>query len=321
MTATVSSTPSKPSKQAVPTLRHVPPGWIGRIVAALATAAVLAYPLLSDDLYYQNMIILSLVFAIGASGLNIISGFAGYVSLGQGAFIGLGGYTIGVLATKFDRRRRLAVGARGRPGRRGSSPSLLGLVSLRSRGPAFVIITVAFLFLMHRSSRSTGSRSPAARPGCRCRCPTWGLDIINWPFYYALVGDPGAAAADDLVDPAHQVRHGPDRDPRGRDQGRDDRHQPAGATRCSASWPARVFVGMAGAVYGYYLTFIDPRGMFNILISVQIVLSLLRRRQGDAVGAGARRVPHRAAQRVRQQQPSAAATRGCSSSAGCWCWW
>jgi len=36
-----------------------------------------------------------------------------------------------------------------------------------------------------------------------------------------------------------------------------------------------VFVGMAGAVYGYYLTFIDPRGMFSILISVQIVLSLL----------------------------------------------
>jgi branched-chain amino acid transport system permease protein len=36
-----------------------------------------------------------------------------------------------------------------------------------------------------------------------------------------------------------------------------------------------LFVGMAGAVYGYYLTFIDPRGMFGILISVQIVLSLL----------------------------------------------
>ena len=36
-----------------------------------------------------------------------------------------------------------------------------------------------------------------------------------------------------------------------------------------------LFVGMAGGVYGYYLTFIDPRGMFSILISVQIVLSLL----------------------------------------------
>ncbi len=36
-----------------------------------------------------------------------------------------------------------------------------------------------------------------------------------------------------------------------------------------------VFVGMAGGVYGYYLAFIDPIGMFNILLSVQIILSLL----------------------------------------------
>src|SRR5690606_4575280 len=36
-----------------------------------------------------------------------------------------------------------------------------------------------------------------------------------------------------------------------------------------------VVVGMAGAVYGYYLTFIDPRGMFGILLSVQVILSLL----------------------------------------------
>jgi branched-chain amino acid transport system permease protein len=32
---------------------------------------------------------------------------------------------------------------------------------------------------------------------------------------------------------------------------------------------------MAGAIYGYYVAFIDPLGMFNILLSVQIILSLL----------------------------------------------
>ena len=32
---------------------------------------------------------------------------------------------------------------------------------------------------------------------------------------------------------------------------------------------------MAGGVYGYYISFIDPLGMFNILLSVQIILSLL----------------------------------------------
>ena len=83
---------------------------------------LLVYPVVSDDLYYQNMIILSLVFAVGASGLNIISGYAGYISLGQGAFIGLGGYTIGVLATRHAGRQRLAVGAGRRRGRRAGRP-------------------------------------------------------------------------------------------------------------------------------------------------------------------------------------------------------
>src|SRR3954463_11695868 len=77
------------------------PAGMGRGLVAVAAVALLVFPLVSDDIYYQNMIILSLVFAVGASGLNIISGFAGYVSLGQGAFIGLGGYPIGVLAGKF----------------------------------------------------------------------------------------------------------------------------------------------------------------------------------------------------------------------------
>src|SRR5919206_5386631 len=74
---------------------------IGRALVAVATVLLIAFPLMNGDGYYQNMIILSLMFAIGASGLNIITGYAGYVSLGQGAFIGLGGYTVGVLATKL----------------------------------------------------------------------------------------------------------------------------------------------------------------------------------------------------------------------------
>jgi hypothetical protein len=48
-------------------------------VIAVAVLLVGAFPVLSDDLYYQNMIILSMVFAIGAVGLNIITGYAGYI--------------------------------------------------------------------------------------------------------------------------------------------------------------------------------------------------------------------------------------------------
>ena len=68
----------------------------------VAAAALLLYPVVSDNLYYQNMIILSLVFAIGAVGLNVISGYGGYISLGQGAFLGLGAYTLAILSTRVD---------------------------------------------------------------------------------------------------------------------------------------------------------------------------------------------------------------------------
>ena len=74
----------------------------GRGLVALAAAALLLYPVVSDNLYYQNMIILSLVFAIGAVGLNIISGYGGYISLGQGAFLGLGAYTLAILSSRVD---------------------------------------------------------------------------------------------------------------------------------------------------------------------------------------------------------------------------
>ena len=103
-----------------------------RAVVVVAALALLLYPVVSDNLYYQNMIILSLVFAIGAVGLNVISGYGGYISLGQGAFLGLGAYTLAILSTRVE---RLGVGL-GAGGGRGGRP-VRGACWGRSRcGPA-----------------------------------------------------------------------------------------------------------------------------------------------------------------------------------------
>lgn len=248
------------------------PLWIGRLLVAVASVLLLAFPLLTDDAYYQNMVILSLVFAIGASGLNIITGFAGYVSLGQGAFIGLGGYTIGVLATRFDSLAPwvwvpvagLAAAA---------VAVVLGVVSLRSRGPSFVIITVAFLFLVQVIAVNWVSLTNGTA-GLTLPLPSWGRDIINWPFYYALI----AILALQLLMTwwIRRTKLG-----MGLIAIREDETKAATiginlpVEKMIAFVASSVFVGMAGAVYGYYLTFIDPRGMFSILISVQLILSLL----------------------------------------------
>ncbi len=274
------------------------PLWIGRGVAAgRRHRCWCVYPLLSDDIYYQNMIILSLVFAVGASGLNIISGFAGYVSLGQGAFIGLGGYTIGVLAAR-TRTSACWLWFRRSPAWWPRLVALvLGLVSLRSSGPAFVIITVAFLFLVQviavnwvlAHQRHRGPDAAAARRGTATS--STGRSTTRWSSIL------GAAAADDLVDPAHQARHGPDRDPRGRDQGRHDRHQPAG--REDHRLHGERLLRRHGR-RGLRLLPDLHRPARHVQHPAQRAARALAadRRQGHPVGSGARRVPDRAAQRV-----------------------
>ena len=104
------------------------------------------FPVLSDDLYYQNMIILSMVFAIGAVGLNIITGYAGYISLGQGAFVGLGAYAVGICVTDIGGSPWVWVPVAGLLA--GAIAALLGVVAMRARGHSFVILTIAFLFLV-----------------------------------------------------------------------------------------------------------------------------------------------------------------------------
>jgi branched-chain amino acid transport system permease protein len=246
--------------------------WLGRAVVALCAVLLLLFPVVNDDAYYQNMIILSLVFAVGASGLNIITGFTGYVSLGQGAFIGLGGYTIGVLATRFDTVSPwLWVPVAGVTA--ALVALVLGLVSLRSRGPSFVIITVAFLFLVQVIAVNWVSLTNGTA-GLSLPLPTWDVEILNWPFYYALL----AVLALQLL-MTWWIRRS--KLGMGLIAIREDETKAATiginlpVQKIIAFVASTFFVGMAGAVYGYYLTFIDPRGMFSILISVQLILSLL----------------------------------------------
>src|SRR5215470_10415755 len=124
--------------------RLKPHGWTWVVVAGWVL--LLIFPLLSGDLFFQNMIILSLVFAIGAVGLNVISGYGGYVSLGQSAFLGIGAYTVGLLSVRHTEISPFVfvplaavVGA--------AFATLLGVIAMRTRGHAFVILTIAFLFL------------------------------------------------------------------------------------------------------------------------------------------------------------------------------
>jgi branched-chain amino acid transport system ATP-binding protein/branched-chain amino acid transport system permease protein len=251
-----------------------------RAVIAVAAIALAVYPLVSDDLYYQNMIILSLVFAIGAVGLNIISGYGGYISLGQGAFLGLGAYTLAIMSQHVDASVWLWVPLAGVVA--GVFAALLGVIALRTRGPSFVIITIAFLFLLQLVAVNWRGLTNGTA-GISLPLPMWSVDIQNWPFYYSLYALLAASLL--LSWRIRRTKFG-----MGLIAMREDEDK---ATTVGIDTPvykllgfvaSAVFVGMAGAIYGYYLAFVDPLGMFSILLSVQILLSMLLGGRGTLWG-------------------------------------
>ncbi|MEA3431918.1 MAG: branched-chain amino acid ABC transporter permease, partial [candidate division WOR-3 bacterium] len=59
------------------------------------------FPLVVRGQYFMHIIIMSGIFMMQASALNLIYGYAGQLSLGHQAFWGISGYTSALLALKL----------------------------------------------------------------------------------------------------------------------------------------------------------------------------------------------------------------------------
>jgi ABC-type branched-subunit amino acid transport system ATPase component/ABC-type branched-subunit amino acid transport system permease subunit len=251
-----------------------------RLLPLAGGLLLLAYPVLSDDLFWQNMIILSMLFAIGAVGLNIISGWGGYISLGQSAFVGVGAYTVGLGAVKVGGNPFLWVPVAGVVA--GVFAMLMGLIAMRTRGHSFVILTIGFLFLLQLVAINWDSFTNGTQ-GLSLPIPMWDVAYQYWPFYYALAGILGLSLLS-----AWRIRR--TKFGTGLIAMREDEDK---ASTVGVNTPvykmlgfisSGVFLGMAGGVYAYYLAFIDPRGMFDIVIGVQIILCMLLGGRGTLWG-------------------------------------
>ncbi len=65
------------------------------------TALVLLLPLVLPSNFYFRIATLTFIFALAVLGLNLIMGYAGQVSLGHGAFFGIGAYSVAIAPTHF----------------------------------------------------------------------------------------------------------------------------------------------------------------------------------------------------------------------------
>src|SRR5712672_4177108 len=116
-------------------------------IAAILALAFLAVPLTLSDFWISAVLIPILVFSLAAIGLNLLTGYAGQISLGTGAFMGVGAYACYKLTTIFPEvniillivASGLAAAALG---------TLFGLPSLRIKGFYLAVATLAAQFFL-----------------------------------------------------------------------------------------------------------------------------------------------------------------------------
>ncbi len=118
-----------------------------RIFVILVVAAAYLVPLIANEYWLQAVLIPFLILSLAAIGLNLLTGYAGLLSLGTGGFMAVGGYMTYKITTAFpDLNVLIAVLMAG------LIAALVGLVfgipSLRIKGFYLAVATLAAQFFI-----------------------------------------------------------------------------------------------------------------------------------------------------------------------------
>jgi len=265
-------------------------------LAAGAFAIWLGYQLSPGD---RSLYTLMGLYAIVAIGLSLLIGFAGQISLGQGAFYALGAYTAGILTVGLDPDGRLvnpeagidpALAVVAAPILTGLVAAVIGVPLLRLRGHYLAFATLALhlilLAVIFAQSRFTGGQDPGLAVieplevfgwqitgvtggTARHTAIVWGLVLVTLLVALNLVGSRAGRALQAIAT--------------------SERTAAAAGINVSA-YKLRLFVlsaglaGLAGALYVFMLQFLSPDA-FGVFLSIQFVVMVAVGGLGSVYGA------------------------------------
>jgi len=116
-------------------------------IGLLAVAAFVAVPLVANEYWLQAILIPFLIYALAALGLNLLTGYAGQVSLGTGGFMAVGAYAAFKLTTAFPWLNMILVFVLAGVVAAGVG-LLFGIPSLRIKGFYLAVATLAAQFFL-----------------------------------------------------------------------------------------------------------------------------------------------------------------------------
>lgn len=122
------------------------PAWRDRIALLLVLALAVCVPPFVSDYWMKGLMIPMLIYGIAALGLNIVTGYAGLISLGQAAFMAVGAFTAVICYGRYGVPVPLSLLMAGIVA--AAVGVLVGTPSLRIKGLYLLVATLAAQFVI-----------------------------------------------------------------------------------------------------------------------------------------------------------------------------
>ncbi|MCX8045611.1 branched-chain amino acid ABC transporter permease [Anoxybacillus gonensis] len=239
------------------------------------------FPMVATD-YVVGLATLCGIAAIGAIGLNILTGFTGQISIGVGAFLGVGGYTSAILTTKLGLSFWAAFPLAGLI--TALVGALFGIPSLRLKGLYLAIATLAaqviILFVISRWDSLTGGTA-----GLVLNRPQIGsFTFMSETSYYYLMF---VVLLITIVFSLNLFRTRVGRAfiaIRDRDIAAEVMGIDLFKYKVLAFFVSSFFVGIAGALLGHYTMIVSPE-LYSISVSIEYLAMILVGGLGSVFGS------------------------------------
>jgi branched-chain amino acid transport system permease protein len=265
----------------------------GRLVLALVVvfAVVLPFMLNAAQLTTATFVVIA---AIGATGLNVVTGYAGQISLGHAAFVGVGAYTGAVLGADHGVSAFVWIPAAGVAA--ALLGALVGPLALRLRGLYLAIVTLGLVFIAQHVFFNAGGLTggpqgrafPAVQLGSFDFSPGQVLDLggvtIDSSGLYYFLALVLLAAATAFAWNLRRTRCGRamialrEREAAATVMGLD-----VGRLKVTAFVVSSAMAGVSGALYGSYLSFAQP-GQWSLLLSIEFIAAIIVGGLGTTAG-------------------------------------
>jgi len=227
---------------------------------------LIVFGLFSRQLGLMSTITTAFMFVILAQGWNILGGYGGYLNLGMAVFFGLGAYTTGILFG-YEVPFYVAVPAAGLVAV--FFGVIIGLPSLRLRGPYFSILTLIIGFLVQ--TIALNAKITRGALGIFVDLPPFEPRAIEQTFYFTYL-----VLMIIAVWVVYKVEHSKFGYALVAIREDEEAASVLGVrttlVKMNAFLMGAFMAGIVGGIYAYRIGYFEPFGIFSLTLSINVVL-------------------------------------------------